>query len=689
MSEPTISAGRPHPLGATIDNGGVNFAVYAENATSVELLLFDAADDPKPAQTITLDPTKNRTFHVWHVHVGGVGASQVYGYRVDGPIDPSQGHRFNRNKVLVDPYSRGNVDAVWERHDAVGDTDNVATSIRSMVIDVSDYDWEGDQPLKRPMAESVIYEMHVRGFTRSPTSGSSRPGTFSAVIDKIPHLQQLGVTAIELLPIFDFDHTEVLRSGPDGQPLHNYWGYDPFSYFAPQSWYCFSPEEGAHIREFRDMVKALHKAGIEVILDVVYNHTSEGNELGPTISFRGFENSTYYLLEQDRQYYQNHSGCGNAVNANHPIVSKLIIESLEYWVLEHHVDGFRFDLGSVLSRGPDGRIMEFPPVLWNIELSERLADTKVIAEAWDLGEYQLGHFPGSRWAEWNGKYRDDVRRFVRGDYGLVSAMATRLAGSSDLFEQEGERPTNSINFITAHDGFTLNDLVSYNEKHNEANGENNRDGTNDNNSSNYGVEGPSRDPALEALRERQIRNFLSILLLSQGVPMLLGGDEFRRTQHGNNNAYCQDSELVWFDWDLVREQRDLIRFVSELTALRAGCPALHRAHWFSGAVNDRGLADITWHGTELDAPDWGGGSRVLAFTLGGEGEDPDVHVMLNMHTDGLDFELPTTPGRRWHLSVDTASLAPGDIASSGAEAPVDGTTRHVHGRSVVAMISKP
>ncbi|MDQ4069343.1 MAG: glycogen debranching protein GlgX [Actinomycetota bacterium] len=686
--------GKAQPLGATVERerNGVNFSVFSEYATSVQLLLFPDHDSPGPDRVIDLDPEVNRSFHFWHCFVPDLGPGQIYAYRMDGPKNTSEtGCRFNPNKVLIDPYALGNVTTLWDRSNAVGSEDNVASSMRSVVLDPGDYDWEDDQFPNTRMSDTVIYEMHVRGFTRSPSSGVNDPGTFRGVIEKIPYLQSLGVTAVELLPIYDFDESQVLRNAPDGPPLHNYWGYDPYGHFAPQSSYCVDPEEGAHLREFRDMVKALHKAGIEVILDVVYNHSNEGNHEGPTISFRGQANEAYYhLVPHDKRYYMDYSGCGNTFNANHPLVTKYIIESLEYWVTECHVDGFRFDLGSVLSRGPDGAPMSVPPVLWNIELSRILSETKVIAEAWDAGGlYQVGRFPGKRWCEWNGPYRDDIRRFLTGEPGIIGSVATRIAGSEDLFAPEEEWPSNSINFITCHDGFTLNDLVSYNFKHNEANGEQNRDGSDDNHSWNCGIEGPTDDPDIEALRTRQIKNAVVILLLSRGTPMLLGGDEFRRTQLGNNNAYCQDNELSWFDWSLADKNADMVRFFSAMIAFRKRFSTLRRDEFYTGAPNERGVPEVAWHGVRLDEPGWTDPlCRVLAFTLGGLHGEPDLHVMLNMYDLGLDFEIPELPDRAWGLAVDTAKPSPSDIADPGSETPVDGSTYHVFGRSAVVLVSR-
>jgi len=687
----SFNAGRgsPHPLGATPSAEGVNFSLFSENATGVELLLFARHDSPQPYQVIRLDPYVNKSFHFWHVFVDALQPGAHYAYRVDGLFSPGAGHRFNTNKVLIDPYAHGNTDNVWRRADACGPDDNVATSMRSVVVDTSGYDWEGDQPLHRPMEDTIIYEMHAAGFTGSPASGVEHPGTFAGIIEKIPYLRDLGVTAVELLPAFDYDEKDVLHV-EGGRALTNYWGYSTIGFFAPQSSYCVSPELGGHLREFRDMVKALHRAGIEVILDVVFNHTDEGNQLGPTFSFRGIDNRTYYfLVPADLQYYMDFSGCGNTFNCNHPIAQKLIVECLRFWVREAHVDGFRFDEGSILTRGEDGAPLPHPPVVWQIELDDELADSKMIAEAWDAaGLYQIGHFPGDRWAEWNGRYRDDIRRFVKGEPGLVGSVASRLAGSSDLYQDRGQLPVNSINFIDCHDGFTLNDLVSYNDKHNEGNGEGNRDGINDNLSWNCGVEGDSNDPSVEALRNRQIRNFAALLMLSRGVPMFVAGDETRRTQQGNNNAYCQNNEISWFDWTLADRHSGLRRFWKRMIAFRKRHPALHQGHFFSGDINDRGMADVAWHGTRLDTPGWTDpGARALAMTLAGFAGDSDLHVMMNMYWEPLAFELPSVPGRTWLKAVDTAQASPADIADPGAETAVAGATLIVEGRSVVVLVN--
>jgi isoamylase len=680
--------GRPHPLGATVEKMGVNFSLFSEHATSVELLLFDRHNDIEPKQIISFDPNENKTFHVWHIFVKGLKPGIHYAFRVDGPSDLKKGQFFNKNKVLLDPYARGNNKLLWNYQMSCNSEDNIAHSIRSTVIDTSNYDWEGDKPLKRPMNNTIIYELHVRGFTKSKSSKVKHPGTFLGLIEKIPYLQELGVTAVELLPIFGFDEMSELPYAP-GSNLSNFWGYNTVSFFSPNSDYCVTPNEGTHVNEFRDMVKALHKAGIEVILDIVFNHTYEGNENGPVISFKGIDNTIYYLIDDDGNYL-DFTGCGNSFNCNHPIVSKFIIDCLRYWVTVMHIDGFRFDEASVLSRGEDGEPMKYPPILWAIELSEFLLDTKVIAEAWDAGGlYQVGYFPGYRWAEWNGKFRDEVRRFVIGEAGIIKNVAFKIIGSEDLYKPSERLPINSINFITAHDGFTMNDLVSYNDKHNMDNGEDGKDGANQNFSWNCGEEGPSQDLEIEQLRDRLIKNYTVILLLSQGVPMILGGDEVRRTQQGNNNAYCQDNEISWFDWDLPNKNSSMFRFWKKMITFRKRHPALHRRRFFSGSVNGRGLKDISWHGVNLNEPNWDDeNARALAFTLGGEEKEADIHVMMNMYWESLNFEIPPVDSRKWYLVANTFLASPDDIVEAGYEKVVDSSTYQVRERSVVMLISK-
>jgi isoamylase len=561
------TAGCAHPLGAIPCDDGVNFSVFANKAEAIELLLFDNADDASPTHVVRFDPAQHRTYHYWHAFVPGVQAGQIYAYRAIGVDAPELGQRFDRDKVLLDPYGRAvAMPANYSRAAAAGRGDNAASAMKSVVVDSSAYDWEGDQLLRRSSAATVIYEMHVAGFTRHPNSGVApdRRGTYAGLIEKIPYLQDLGITAVELLPVYHFDPTTAMGGKV------NYWGYQPVSFFAPHTAYSSSQSPLGVLDEFRDMVKALHKAGIEVILDVVYNHTGEGFGEGATLCYRGLANDVYYVLDPaDPSRYADYTGCGNTLNAGHAVVRRLIRDSLQYWANEMHVDGFRFDLASVLARGARGETLPNPPVIWDIETDPALAGTKLIAEAWDAaGLYQVGSFVGDAWKEWNGRFRDDVRSFLKSDDGYVTALAQRLIGSPDIYGGDLREPEQSVNFITVHDGFTLNDLVSYNDKHNEANGEENRDGANDNRSWNCGVEGPTNDPAVESLRNRQVKNFLTLLLVSMGTPLMLMGDEVRRTQQGNNNAYCQDNEISWFDWSLLEKHGEILRYVKQLIAAR-------------------------------------------------------------------------------------------------------------------------
>src|SRR6187200_409466 len=554
------------PLGASVRPDGVNFSVFSKDATLLELLLFDAADAAEPSRTIPLDPKAHRSYHYWHAFVPGLRPGQLYAYRAYGPFAPERGLLFDSDKVLLDPYALGvAVPDGYNREAARFPGNNAAVAMKSVVVDPGQYDWEGDAPLRTPFVETVIYELHVRGFTQHESSSvaPATRGTYTGLIEKIPYLKDLGVTAVELLPIFQFDPFDA----PAGRV--NYWGYQPVSFFAPHHAYSSRTDPRDVIDECRDMIKALHRAGIEVILDVVFNHTSEGGRDGPMFCYRGLANDFYYLLQDDKSQYADYTGCGNTLNANHPIVRRLIQDSLRYWVTQMHVGGFRFDLASIMSRDELGRPVPNPPILWDIESDPVLAGTKLIAEAWDAaGLYQVGSFVGDTWQEWNGRFRDDVRRFLKGDEGSVSHVAARLLGSPDIYGHKEREAEHSINFVTCHDGFTLNDLVSYNHKHNEANGEDNRDGTDDNLSWNCGVEGPTDDPAIEALRNRQVKNFLVLTMLAVGTPMLLMGDEVRRTQHGNNNAYCHDSEISWFDWTLLERHADVHRFAKELIAFR-------------------------------------------------------------------------------------------------------------------------
>ncbi len=690
---PKALPGQPAPLGATVQEGGVNFSLFSDHATAVELLLFDRYDQPTPTHVIRLDPASNRTYYYWHVFVPGIGDGQIYGYRVYGPYEPEEGHRYNPAKVLLDPYTRAVAYGDnWCRTEACGDGDNTYSALKCVVVALAGYDWGGDSPLQRPMRDTVIYETHVRGLTIHPSARVRFPGTYRGLTEKIPHLNALGVTAVELLPVQQFDPQEVSRCNPlTGEPLTNYWGYAPVAFFAPHQGYACHPGGRDVVDEFRDMVKALHAAGIEVILDVVFNHTAEGDENGPTISFRGLANDAYYLLAEDKSRYLDFTGCANTISANHSIVRRLIRDCLRHWVQAYHIDGFRFDLASALSRDDQGRPITDAPLLWEIESDPVLAGAKLIAEAWDAsGFYQLGGFTGDRWAEWNGRFRDDVRRFVRGDPGTVRDLAWRMTGSFDLFRKKASYSAHrSINYVTAHDGFTLADLVSYNRKHNLANGENNRDGTDHNFSWNCGVEGPTDDPGVLALRARQTRNFLALLMTARGTPMLLGGDEFARTQQGNNNAYCQDNEISWYDWSFAERHADLLRFVQKLVALRRRHPTLTVDHCMNGKPYDAMLHEgVSFHGVHLGQPDWGYYSHSLAFHLHGQEGDVGFYIIANAYYEPLLFDLP--PEVRWRRLVDTALPSPEDIVDSEEQAPLLQEPRYLSAaRSVVILQECP
>jgi glycogen operon protein len=666
-----VLRGHCRPFGATARAGGVNFALFSRHAQAVHLLLFREGQD-QPFAEIPLDPAANKTGDVWHVFVRGLSPDVLYAYRVNGPNNPRAGHRFNPRALVLDPYARAlSGGHPWAARDG-------RPRLGRVVVD--DFDWEDDAPPATPLAQSVIYELHVRGFTRHPSSGVQDPGTFLGVREKVPHLKALGVTAVQLMPVLEFDELDHGGRHPGtGEQLRNYWGYSPLSYFALKA--GFAARAGQQVREFKEMVKALHKAGIEVILDVVYNHTCEGNEHGPTVSFRGLDNLVYYLLDKEGRYY-NYSGCGNTVNCNHPVVRDLILDSLCEFVAELHVDGFRFDLAAVLGRGTDGKVLEDPPLLQHIAEHPVLAGCKLLAEAWDAaGLSQLGKFPAwGRWAELNGHFRDDVRRFVRSEAGAVASLAKRISGSLDLYGETGRHPYHSVNFITCHDGFTLHDLVSYNNKHNHPNGDHNADGWYDNLSFNCGHEGPTNDPGVLALRQRQMRNFLTLMLVSQGVPLLLMGDEFARSQNGNNNAYCQDNETSWVDWSLAQKNAGLVRFASMMIALRKKYFALSREQF---------MQRMAWHGTEVEDPDWTGARRALALQLEGTKASPGFHLMFNGHWEAQRFELPEVDGRYpWRRLVDTNLASPDDIveeADAVALRPADHYI--VSPRSAVILIA--
>jgi isoamylase len=676
--------GSAFPLGATPFREGVNFSIFCRNGTSVDLLFFDDPDDLEPSREIALDRTLNRTYHYWHIFVKGLKPGQLYGYRISGPHEPLIGQFFDPDKILLDPYAKSvAVPTGYRRGEMSSKGKADCPSMKSVIVDCSRYDWEGDKRLRRPFAKTVIYEMHVGGFTKHPGADIeiSKRGTYAGLIEKIPYLVDLGINAVELLPVFQFDEQDA----PEG--LINYWGYAPVSFFAPHRGYSSSGNPLGVLDEFRDMVKALHAAGIEIILDVVYNHTAEGGKGGPAFSFRGIDNSVYYLLEKDFTY-SNYSGCGNTLNANQSIVRRLIMDSIHFWVTEMHVDGFRFDLASVLSRGENGVPIENPPILWDIESDPVLAGVKLIAEAWDAaGLYQVGIFIGDSWKEWNGKFRDDIRRFLRGDEGILSQMVKRLIGSPDIYDHKEREPEQSINFVTCHDGFTLNDLVSYEQKHNEDNREQNRDGTNDNLSWNGGVEGETDDPAISAFRGKQIKNFLLLNILSIGTPMICMGDELRRTQHGNNNAYCQDNEISWFDWGLMKKNGDLFRFVKLLIQGRL-LRDLAKPQFAMSLNRLLNTFEISWHGVRPGQPDWSNHSHSIAFTVRSLSGTMETYFIINAYWQPLVYELPALDSdRQWKRWIDTSLESPDDICQWNQAPPVESKEYYVAANSIVVLIN--
>ena len=709
----TIENGKPLPMGATLTERGVNFSVFSRHATAITLVLFESAQKGAAYKEFKLDGKANRTGDIWHCHIAGLQAGACYLYRADGPYVPHKGLRFNVHKTLIDPYAKALTDCSnWDFKACSGydpysesldlsfsRTDDIDNQPRCIVID-DDFDWQGDTPLNYPLRFSVLYETHLRGLTRHPDSGSTAPGTYRGVIETIPYLKELGITSLEFLPLQEFNENELsFRNPVSGERLKNYWGYSTVAFFAPKASYAHDQNPGAQVREFKEMVRELHKAGLEVILDIVFNHTAEGSELGPTFSFRGLDNTVYYMLDKNRRYYKNYSGCGNTVNCNHPVVHTFIIDCLRYWVIEMHVDGFRFDLGSILGRDEHGHLMENPPVLQSIAEDPILRNTKIIAEAWDAGgAYQVGWFPGGRWAEWNDRFRDDMRKFWRGDTYERRHLATRLSGSSDLYLRDGRKPFHSINFITSHDGFTLRDLVSYERKHNEANGEDNRDGGNNNLSINFGVEGTSNDKKIEALRFRQMKNFLASMLVSLGTPMLLGGDEMARTQKGNNNAYCQDNELSWYDWSLLEKNAPLYRFAKEMIAFRLRHPGFMRPEFYSGRDgNYNAIPDISWFDEDGNTPEWVSSGSCLAMRLDGskadilaDKDDNDFFIMFNGGGANVSFQIcEPLDGKEWVRAVDTSLASPFDILPSGNEAPLDNRSVYkVKGHSMVILISR-
>ena len=684
----------PLPYGAILHDGGVQFVVFSRSAKAMRVLLYKRPGDPEPAEIIDFDPDLNRWGDIWSVYVPGLGPGQLYHFQADGPHAPEKGYRFDPQARLIDPYAKALAGHFLPA------SDGIVRPPKCVVID-DDFDWQGDRHLRHPLSQSVIYEMHVRGFTRARSSEVQHPGTYRGVIEKIPYLQSLGVTAVELMPVHEFPIRDAQGAKLE---LPNYWGYDPIAFFSPHRGYAAGNEPGCQVREFKEMVRALHQTGIEVILDVVFNHTAEGNERGPTFGFKGLENRVYYMLEEGGRRYRNYTGCGNTVNGNHPIVRELIFHCLRHWVHNYHVDGFRFDLASILSRDRGGHLVPNPPVVEAIAEDPLLADTKIIAEAWDAaGAYQVGTFASLRWAEWNGRYRDDLRRFWRGDAHMVGSLATRLAGSSDLYQSSGRRPYHSINFITSHDGFTLNDLVSYAEKHNEANGEDNRDGDNHGFGCNHGVEGPTRRKSIERLRMRHIKNLLASLMLSQGVPMLVAGDECRRTQRGNNNAWRQDNAVSWFNWRLVEKHRELWRFCQALIAFRKAVPTVRQSNFLDGQdQRPGGLPDASWYDADVGSDrvagpiDWSDGGHGLTCLLGAEApadgmQPPNHHVLILFHAGAEPREFSIPPSARrftWWQFVNTAADPPADVYPEldGPALPPEGPIE-LQGRSLVCYVA--
>jgi isoamylase len=677
VSERTdIRVGVPLPLGPYARGKGVNFAFLSRHASRVRLELFDHPEEATAARVIDLDPLRNRTGDVWHVWIEGIRPGQLYAYRVDGPYQPKDGHRFNFNKLLLDPFATAiSRLPTWEFGPARGydpsvpDGDSVCSMVDNAgampkcVFTQEHFHWHDDRPPRHPWSDTVIYETHVRGFTIHPSSGVGHPGTYRGLMEKIPYFKELGVTAVELMPVQEFNEHQVIGVNPQtGQPLRNYWGYDPVVFFAPKASYSSSGGVGQQKLEFKEMVRAFHAAGIEVFLDVVFNHTAEGNEKGPTLCFRGIDNTIFYLLADDKRSYKDYTGTGNTINANHPVVRDHIYTALRYWVVEMHIDGFRFDLAAVLGRGRSGNLLPNPPLLERIAEDPILRDVKIIAEAWDAaGAYEVGSFSERRWAEWNGQYRDDVRRFWRGDDGLLGVFAQRICGSADIYSKSGKGPESSINFVTCHDGFTLQDLVSYRQKRNEPNGQNNHDGAKENFSENYGAEGVTADRRIESIRKRQIKNFLLTLFVSRGVPMLLGGDEYRRTQGGNNNAYCQDNETSWHDWRYLKQHREIFRFTRGMIVFRRAHPILCKEQFYTDA-------EIHWFGTQGGLPKWADPKEKQFACLIHEDGQRALCLMFNAGADTVDFGLPSVlPGARWHLAVDTSRESPQDLFVAGEE----------------------
>jgi glycogen operon protein len=685
------AAGCALPAGAVPRENGVNFSIFSQNASKVQLLLFHAHSDLKPFAVIDFDENINRTGFYWHIFVYGIGAGVYYAYRIDGPRGGIHGGVFDFEKVLIDPYSRAVSMKRWERGCAIGPGDNLFKSMRSIVVSEDGYDRGAAERPGHKKSDLILYEAHPAGFTRSPGSETSHPGTFISFAQKAPYLKSLGINAVVMLPVMHFDDISALRYAPDGSPINNYWGNSSASFFAPHSSYVSSGGNNLHLNEFRDMVKAQHAAGIEVIIDVSLTHTDEGDSRGPIFCLKGVDNGVYYRLkEDDPALYENPIGCGNALNCSHPAVRRLIIDCLEFWADKMLVDGFRFDEAQVFMADEKNGVYKYSPLLWDMQYSQKLINSKFFIKNIDISKYEARYnFPRERWSFFNSDFKNDIRKFVKGESGLTSKVASRIAGSADIYEKAGYGPPCVINYITSHEGFTLNDLVSYNQKHNYENGEGNHDGADDNFSWNCSIEGPSDSESVENLRIRQIKNFAVILFVSQGVPVITAGDEVRRTQNGNNNAYCQNNSTGWFDWSLTEKNKDMLSFFTKLIEFRKTHDILRRRHYFDGALNARGLKDISWHACELDKPGFDDNtSRALAFTLGAADGGCDIHVIMNMYWEPLEFQLPLAARRGWYRVIDTFQRAPFDFTGGEEADAVKTPAVVVNGRSVAVFISK-
>jgi glycogen operon protein len=702
-----IKRGKPDPLGVTLTNGGANFSIFSRNATTVYLYVFDNFYDTNPIFEYEFDNISNRTGDTWHVWVKDVNVGTYYGYRIDGPYSPENGHRFNVKKFLIDPYAKA-VTSSFQldmRNDAIygynkyseysdlsfNNKDSLPAMPKGIIIDDDEFDWGNE---KRPCLDPrdrIIYEVHVRGFTKNPNSKVKNPGTFEGFLEKLDHLKELGINSVELLPVFAFNPESVTNKNPiTGERLYDYWGYNPLSFFALASQYTNTLGLKDQIDSFKNFVKELHSHGFEIILDVVYNHTGEGNELGPTVNFRGIDNSIYYMLDDiNPRYYKNYSGCGNTLNCNHPIAKRLIIDSLRHWYVDMHVDGFRFDLAAILGRAPNGKWIGDLSLLNDISKDRILSKAHLIAEGWDAaGGYFIGDFPVG-WSEWNGKFRDTVRIMVKGKNNVIADLATRIAGSSDLYGN-GRKPYNSINFITCHDGFTLWDLVSYNKKHNEANGLNNKDGSNDNHSFNCGIEGETNNPRVIKARKKMIRNFITLLMISQGTPMILAGDEFGNTQFGNNNPYCQDNEISWIDWSLKEKNFDMFTYFKKMTDFRKKHYALRRKHFFEGSDHsDNSLKDINWYSRDGSSKNWSDGEKTLSFIVDGhrqeigwDHDDDNIFVLINFEDIELPFSLPEFYKSKWKMISDT------NVGFFDSPIIIEHNVIYLSPKSIVVMVSE-